>query len=182
MKKTILYLSLLIVGITISYSQQTNPYLTKLNTALISDDYSKALVLCDSLVMSDSLQLAQSNYYKALIYKSIFRYSDALNHINRSIAIDTTNVDYQMELGRILYQRGKLSLADSVFANVFELDSTNLSAGIYLSRIKIKTENFEEALDVYLRLTALDSMNSYFNKQVGFCLSKQRNQTNRFHT
>lgn len=172
MQKTILYILFIVLGITNSYSQQTNPYLTKLNSALIRDDYQTALVYCDSLVLVDSTQTAQSNYYKALIYKSMFRYKDALEHISNSISVDSTNIDYQMELGRILYQRGKLSLADSVFSSVFSLDTTNLSAGIYLSRIKLKSEKFQEALDVYLKLAELDTMNSYFNKQAGFCFIK----------
>jgi tetratricopeptide (TPR) repeat protein len=165
-------ISLFVILLTIVINLLAQNSREDVNLLILQKDYHKALQKSNDLITSypDS---AYYFYQTALINRLMYRYSKALETIEKAVNLDSTSVEYLTEYGIILDKKDKEQQATKYFQSVFRLDSTSFYAGIWLGNYYLKSKQIDEALHILNTLYSTDTSNAYIARHIGFCWYKK---------
>jgi tetratricopeptide (TPR) repeat protein len=117
----------------------------------------KALILCDSLVRSDTInKKGEPYYFKGVYYSNTNDKTKALENFNKAIRYDYSFLDAYMDKGRILYEQKKYNDAAAVFQLALKVSATYADAYYWLGKCQEEMGNKEEARLNYQRAYGLD--------------------------
>lgn len=121
------------------------------------DKNSKALLLCDSLLRSDTItKKGEPYYFKGVYYSNINDKTKALDYFNRAIQNDYNFLDAYMDKGRILFDEKKYKDAVNVFQLALKVSATYADAYYWLGKCQEALGQKDDAKLNYQRAFGLD--------------------------
>jgi tetratricopeptide (TPR) repeat protein len=93
-------------------------------------NYKKTLALIDT--NDSTLSSSKLFYYYGMSYAALYEYQNALDYFKKAIQIDSANVTYHFQFGRLLLQAGFTDESIEEFKCCFTLDSTYLPPSFQL--------------------------------------------------
>jgi len=161
-------LFLLIVSLFIAIQSFTQNKIDEINILIIHNKYHEALALSDEIYAEYETN-ADYFYQRAILFKLLYNYRQAISEINKAIDLDPENTEYLTELGFILLRADKTNEAQKIFEQVIQVDPYNLKCGIALSNLYMKDKKNNNAEKVLLKLYEKDSLNAYITRNIGIC-------------
>jgi len=153
-------LALLLIISNFTYSQNTET-IQQIDLELLKGNYKKAISITDSC-----LKLNASNillYKNALACRLNYNYKKALTQTNILTNNEPNNTEFLLEHCRNLINLNSQEDAKDTLCLIFyDLDTTNINAGILLGKIYDHENSWADAVSLYSKLTLLDSENTYY--------------------
>lgn len=156
--------------ITISSFAQTSS--ESIDLLILKQNYPQALRQCRELIQSYP-ENAHAYYQQALIYKFMYRYSDALKSIKKALDLKPEQLDYLAEYGIVLDKKEREDEAVKIFSQVFEKNNHHYYSGIWLGNYYLKKKKYDLALEVLGNLYYIDSTNNYLARSIGLTWYKK---------
>jgi Flp pilus assembly protein TadD len=100
-------------------------------------------------------------------------FTNALNAYDKSLAIDSKNVNVINNRGSVLFELQRFSEAEQSFREVLRIDPNNANTSYNLGAICAKQEKWPEAEAAYREAFRLESTKGVLAYQIAFTLSKQ---------
>ncbi|MDX9696509.1 MAG: tetratricopeptide repeat protein [Bacteroidales bacterium] len=148
-----------------------------IQVCIIAGQYNKALELSEKLLIENPND-ANLHYQQSIILKQLYRYPEAINSIEKALAIDPENITYLSEYAAILAKKDKDAQAFLIWNKILQKDSTNSNAGVIVANQYIKNKEFEKAYRIFQNLYESDTLNGFFARNLGFCSIKLLNSDN----
>jgi tetratricopeptide (TPR) repeat protein len=153
-----------------SINAQSDKTKSDIDFLLMREDYQKAASAIELVLKKDSSN-TELLYKLGLSYQKTFRYNKAIDAYSKYSRLKKNN-DVNLSMGNCQMELGNTDEAKVLFCQAFENDSTNMMAGLNLAGILVDKQKFQEAVNVYSKLSSIDTANSYIYRQLGFCFTK----------
>ena len=104
------------------------------------------------------------------------QYSEAINYLAPTAAMDSTNIQLLGYLGYAYYMEDNFNSAEQYFLHIVRIDSNNINANQYLARIHAE-KDLESAIMFTRRLIILQSQKAIHYRNLGELFREQINGT-----
>jgi tetratricopeptide (TPR) repeat protein len=145
----------------------TEAYLNRANTAYELKEYYLALSDLEKVekVKPDTVAL---HFARALVLTKLRRFDDAIKSFERAKALDTTNIEIDVNLGTLYYYKKDYKTAKEHFGRILKGHEDEPHTYNALAMVEGDLGNFDEALRLVNKALAKESSDAYFLNNRGY--------------
>lgn len=141
---------------------QSNRVLRDARLALAEGNHAKAVEILEAV---DAEDRTPDGYFSlGLAYQGMLKHTQAVQALERA---DTGKRRVLAAQGRSLSALGRAAEAKAVYAQAWQMDSTNQSVGISLARLLADEDRWRDVGTIYERLLEEDVENPFLHAQLG---------------
>lgn len=121
------------------------------------------------IVETQSQATGELMYLKALAYKGLYKYTEAMRCGEQSLQLDSTSIRTRFLLADLYTTSGQIGNAILCFKRIIGIDSTNLRGHMKLANLLFQQQNYVEASGHYNYLSHMDTTNWFVLRQLAIC-------------
>jgi tetratricopeptide (TPR) repeat protein len=153
---------------------QINSDFVKINEMLLNGKYAE--VVHSTLVLLEKDSLNPDLHYKlALAYQNLMLSDKALKEYKTAAKLQSDNKVFLFSLAKQYYLTGKMNLAEPIFIQLYQSDSTNWLYGYYLAEFYLQQELYDKSMSIYNSVYHYDTTNYVVLDKTAYCWIKLEN-------